>query len=680
MTRRFPRYSDDSDYTTNSPSYYDDLAKKNKLIKLLSKRIWEYDKTLDLTLKEIEEKFTDYINENNELMNKRLENWDKRIEEMPDEMSTLFVEWLNDGTLEEIINHDVLGNKADKTYVDDLNEDVTSQLKQTINNLASYPRLAIENDDTGRFNRLIEGTMEGETAFIPYQDEWYSINDTIVIDKRINFISKGKIGYHGHRNKTAIRLDSITGIYFELYMIADGNNASNDNNVNYGGYHGWDNINYVGVEAINLKWCTLKIYEIRNFTTGFKASADNGSGYWFNKHHILNTLNNLRHIEINSNSSGSWLNGNYFYETSMGYGSSHAPFINDNRMKYGILQTLTNGNEYGGNSNIFYNFKFETNINMPYGFTQIKTVLANGWRFDNYRQELNGNNLHLLEMNLSHVKKDIVTSGAHSNLVTLNPFSVIGSKGRILFTNTEKINSNYPHIASFDGWEGELKTLIELSNLNKNARKVNQNNLILSNNVFTNLNNENVHHENISNYGGVIENDYIRIQENTPLLLYIENVNKGDTFYVEANNPINENMSFGIEIFDINNEKIKGMENNGEKQLGYYGRYNDNYMRINPYSSNNYQTFTVNSDDVKTIRLNIAGVLNNITVKTDSENAIVKKTQNENKKNNFFFNSKPVSTMEGGFEVGDTVYSTEENIGWSLDNNNGLLEWNEFTY
>src|SRR5699024_7835193 len=114
----FPYYPDESDYNTNAPSYYDDLARKQHLIKLLAERIWEYEKTLDESLEQIEQRLTDYIFENDSLMNERLENWDKRINEMPEEMRTLFVEWLNDGTLEQIINHDVLGNKADKKFVD----------------------------------------------------------------------------------------------------------------------------------------------------------------------------------------------------------------------------------------------------------------------------------------------------------------------------------------------------------------------------------------------------------------------------------------------------------------------------------------------------------------------------------------------------------------------------------
>lgn len=118
---RNKRYPNDTDYTTNAPSYYDDLARKQKLIELLAKRIWEYEETLNESLEQIEQRLTDYILENDLLMNERLENWDKRIDEMPEEMRSLFVTWLNDGTLEQIINHDVLGNKADQSELDKTN-------------------------------------------------------------------------------------------------------------------------------------------------------------------------------------------------------------------------------------------------------------------------------------------------------------------------------------------------------------------------------------------------------------------------------------------------------------------------------------------------------------------------------------------------------------------------------
>lgn len=95
MVNRFrsrkPFYPDDSDYNTNAPSYYDDLARKQKLIKLLAERIWEYEKELE----------------------KRFEAWDKNLEEFDDEVIKLLNEWLADGVLHEVINHDLLDTKAE---------------------------------------------------------------------------------------------------------------------------------------------------------------------------------------------------------------------------------------------------------------------------------------------------------------------------------------------------------------------------------------------------------------------------------------------------------------------------------------------------------------------------------------------------------------------------------------
>lgn len=132
--RIFASYPDDADYTTNANSYYDDLARKQKLIQLLSKKIWQYENTLNETLEEIQTRLTNYISQNDALMSERLENWDKRIDEMPEEMKSLFITWLNDGTLEQIINHDVLGNKADQSELDKTNQ----QLAENTNNYTKF--------------------------------------------------------------------------------------------------------------------------------------------------------------------------------------------------------------------------------------------------------------------------------------------------------------------------------------------------------------------------------------------------------------------------------------------------------------------------------------------------------------------------------------------------------------
>lgn len=89
----YPFYSDNADYNTNSKSYYDDLARKNKLIEILAKRIWEYDEELA----------------------KRFEEWDKNLEEFPEDVEKLLIEWMKDGTLDDIIN---------KNIFKDLNTDI----------------------------------------------------------------------------------------------------------------------------------------------------------------------------------------------------------------------------------------------------------------------------------------------------------------------------------------------------------------------------------------------------------------------------------------------------------------------------------------------------------------------------------------------------------------------------
>src|SRR5699024_1965855 len=139
MNRRKPYYNDDSDYTTNAPSYYDDLARKNKLIKELALRIWDYDEELKDSLEHIEVTLNDYVS----VIDGKIELIDHKIgESYNDEIDILLREWVNDGTLNHIINEEIFNTKADKVFVDNEVEridtkidnnydDVTSKLAQT---------------------------------------------------------------------------------------------------------------------------------------------------------------------------------------------------------------------------------------------------------------------------------------------------------------------------------------------------------------------------------------------------------------------------------------------------------------------------------------------------------------------------------------------------------------------
>ena len=102
-----PIYDHRANFQTNSPSFYEYLAKHNYLIKILAKRIYDYDKELA----------------------KRFEEWDKRIENLPDELKRMFLEWVDDGTLARILAQLLLDDYATKEEVNNLITVLKADLK-----------------------------------------------------------------------------------------------------------------------------------------------------------------------------------------------------------------------------------------------------------------------------------------------------------------------------------------------------------------------------------------------------------------------------------------------------------------------------------------------------------------------------------------------------------------------
>ena len=107
-----PYYDFDTDYTTNSPNYYDYLAKLKPLIQILAERIYDYDRELA----------------------KRFEEWDKNLEELPDELKRMFLEWVDDGTLARILAQLLLDDYATKEEVNDLLNALENDLNIEIEN------------------------------------------------------------------------------------------------------------------------------------------------------------------------------------------------------------------------------------------------------------------------------------------------------------------------------------------------------------------------------------------------------------------------------------------------------------------------------------------------------------------------------------------------------------------
>ena len=183
--RDYPHYGADRDYTTNAPSYYDDLARKNELIKHLAKRVWEFDKTLFESLEEV-----------NRVLNETL-----RIigEGFNAEIEKLLIQWVEDGTLDHIINVTLMNKKADITYVDAIEKKLAAQIAEVVKQLSGV---------SGEVDKLKQAVPENHyvsTAFPTLQDAVFGAEGgtlyvkpgTYMITKPIKIRSNTTIIAHG---------------------------------------------------------------------------------------------------------------------------------------------------------------------------------------------------------------------------------------------------------------------------------------------------------------------------------------------------------------------------------------------------------------------------------------------------------------------------------------------------
>ena len=120
-----PWYNKDANYQTNAKSFMDYLARTNKFLEVL---IEDYEHFQELVNEELERIKFDSEMAVDEILN----------------------QWLDDGTLARIINDGVLGNKADKSEVEDVIQQLLTKadkaeiqdILQTLNTKASQDDLS----------------------------------------------------------------------------------------------------------------------------------------------------------------------------------------------------------------------------------------------------------------------------------------------------------------------------------------------------------------------------------------------------------------------------------------------------------------------------------------------------------------------------------------------------------
>lgn len=101
-----PHYPLSEDFTTNAGSYYEDLARKNALMKHLAMRIWEYDKELS----------------------KRFELWDKMLQDgLGEAVRNELQEWYDNGKLRSLLE-EIFDDKMNRSEFEAFADQVTLQV------------------------------------------------------------------------------------------------------------------------------------------------------------------------------------------------------------------------------------------------------------------------------------------------------------------------------------------------------------------------------------------------------------------------------------------------------------------------------------------------------------------------------------------------------------------------
>ena len=86
-----PEYQDDHNYQLNAKSFFHYLGKSNKFLEIMADRIEEYD----------------------EVLAEKFRQWDENLETINDDVIDLMVEWMEDGTLEQILNIEIMDRKPE---------------------------------------------------------------------------------------------------------------------------------------------------------------------------------------------------------------------------------------------------------------------------------------------------------------------------------------------------------------------------------------------------------------------------------------------------------------------------------------------------------------------------------------------------------------------------------------
>lgn len=125
------------DYTTNSDSYYKELARKEALIELLATKIIQYEMTLNNRLADMKKTMEAYIAE----LDRKLASFDQSV-------MNLLRKWIDDGTFAQVINEEIFAMKLDTTVYERNKRQTDEKLDTLMDLFLSAERVVINYNDT----------------------------------------------------------------------------------------------------------------------------------------------------------------------------------------------------------------------------------------------------------------------------------------------------------------------------------------------------------------------------------------------------------------------------------------------------------------------------------------------------------------------------------------------------
>lgn len=550
-----------------------------------------------------------------------------------------------------------------------LNERLDSEAVVSKINVYSskYPKLNDEISDNARLSRAFDDAVEGSTVIISSTESPIYLDNTLIIPKNVNLDCQAKIVYTGERNKSVLQISDSNYTHYYIKGIYDIGSYPTYG----GGYHGWENLNYVGFELVNAKNCTVKIEEIIGFSTGFKNKCSAGKGNWFNTIDVAFFTNTRVGIELNSDGVDSWMNSNKFLNSA--FSISGVGARSTDKQLYCINQTLTNGNTYGGNSNVFDGLRFETRNDSPTNWTMVYLRKAKGFVFKNYRFEFN-NAAKFATIDLAS-QDPTKTYPTHSIDNIFIPDFVLGNGHYLEFTNIGDIRTSRSEVAKIIPKDPKKYTLYVNSNLVSNYRIIGNNYHTIKGVFRKPINSTSLTEEvpydystksDLSTSQGLVE-----FTGSYPYTIYIDNVAEGQEFKVNRLALQSGSGLMLIKAFDNNGTLLGQYDANNKKNIALNGYWNDSNKSFY-FNNDSYDTLTVNSSSVKTICIQVTGIMAGMLVESSVNTPIVKASMNNSnlRKNVFLSIIKPTNTTDWNPE--EVVYryngSSGQEVGWKLTN------------